>query len=110
MMPCQPVMTKMTMSLCAHGTIPTFSFIPRDHVEIGEGLGQMDFALGAKVSGVLSFCGISLPDWSALAGLCLTCTPVNLGMSRQSTLSGQHADDDRHRPAAEICRGSVPCR
>ena len=34
-----------------HGTIPTFSFTPRDHVEIGEGLGQMDFALGAKVSG-----------------------------------------------------------
>ncbi len=34
-----------------HGTIPTFSFIPRDHVEIGEGLGQMDFTLGAKVSG-----------------------------------------------------------
>ena len=34
-----------------HGTIPTFSFTPLDHVEIGEGLGQMDFALGAKVSG-----------------------------------------------------------
>jgi seryl-tRNA synthetase len=34
-----------------HGTIPSFSFTPRDHVEIGEGLGQMDFALGAKVSG-----------------------------------------------------------
>lgn len=34
-----------------HGTIPTFSFTPRDHVEIGEGLGQMDFTLGAKVSG-----------------------------------------------------------
>jgi seryl-tRNA synthetase len=34
-----------------HGSIPGFSFIPRDHVEIGEGLGQMDFALGAKVSG-----------------------------------------------------------
>ena len=34
-----------------HGTIPTFSFTPRDHVEIGEGLDQMDFALGAKVSG-----------------------------------------------------------
>ena len=34
-----------------HGTIPTFSFTPRDHVEIGERLGQMDFALGAKVSG-----------------------------------------------------------
>ncbi len=35
----------------SHGSIPTFSFTPRDHVEIGEGLGQMDFALGAKVSG-----------------------------------------------------------
>ena len=34
-----------------HGSIPGFSFTPRDHVEIGEGLGQMDFALGAKVSG-----------------------------------------------------------
>ena len=34
-----------------YGAIPSFSFIPRDHVEIGEGLGQMDFALGAKVSG-----------------------------------------------------------
>ena len=34
-----------------HGSIPRFSFTPRDHVEIGEGLGQMDFALGAKVSG-----------------------------------------------------------
>ncbi len=34
-----------------HGPIPGFSFTPRDHVEIGEGLGQMDFALGAKVSG-----------------------------------------------------------
>ena len=34
-----------------HGSIPSFPFTPRDHVEIGEGLGQMDFALGAKVSG-----------------------------------------------------------
>jgi seryl-tRNA synthetase len=34
-----------------HGSIPGFSLTPRDHVEIGEGLGQMDFALGAKVSG-----------------------------------------------------------
>ena len=34
-----------------HGSIPGFSFTPRDHVEIGERLGQIDFALGAKVSG-----------------------------------------------------------
>lgn len=28
-----------------------FDFKPRDHVEIGEGLGQMDFAAGGKISG-----------------------------------------------------------
>ena len=33
------------------GDIPQFSFTPKDHVEIGEGLGQMDFALGAKLAG-----------------------------------------------------------
>ncbi|MEK9745522.1 MAG: serine--tRNA ligase, partial [Candidatus Puniceispirillum sp.] len=35
----------------AVGDIPQFSFTPKDHVEIGEGLGQMDFALGAKLAG-----------------------------------------------------------
>ena len=33
------------------GEIPQFDYTPRDHVAIGEGLGQMDFALGAKVAG-----------------------------------------------------------
>ena len=33
------------------GEKPVFSFIPRDHVDIGEGLGQMDFATAAKLSG-----------------------------------------------------------
>ena len=33
------------------GDIPKFDFVPKDHVVIGEGLGQMDFALGAKLSG-----------------------------------------------------------
>ena len=31
--------------------IPQFDFTPRDHVAIGEALGQMDFGLGAKVAG-----------------------------------------------------------
>ena len=35
----------------AVGDIPQFSFKPKDHVEIGEGLGQMDFTLGAKLAG-----------------------------------------------------------
>ena len=33
------------------GEVPKFDFVPKDHVEIGEGLGQMDFALGAKLAG-----------------------------------------------------------
>ena len=33
------------------GDIPAFTFTPRDHVALGEGLGQMDFAMGAKLAG-----------------------------------------------------------
>ncbi len=33
------------------GEIPSYDFTPRDHVAIGEGLGQMDFAVAAKLSG-----------------------------------------------------------
>jgi seryl-tRNA synthetase len=33
------------------GEVPSFDFATRDHVEIGEGLGQMDFAAAAKMSG-----------------------------------------------------------
>jgi len=33
------------------GEIPAFDFTPRDHVAIGEALGQMDFSTAAKLSG-----------------------------------------------------------
>ena len=33
------------------GDIPKFGFTPKDHVALGEGLGQMDFAMGAKLAG-----------------------------------------------------------
>lgn len=33
------------------GEIPTFDFTPKDHVELGENLGGLDFNLGAKLSG-----------------------------------------------------------
>jgi len=33
------------------GDLPQFSYTPKDHVALGEGLGQMDFALGAKLAG-----------------------------------------------------------
>jgi len=34
-----------------HGSPPSFAFAPREHAEIGEGLGLMDFARAAKLSG-----------------------------------------------------------
>jgi len=33
------------------GVLPTFSFTPKDHVDLGEALGGMDFAAGAKLAG-----------------------------------------------------------
>ncbi|MGC9008815.1 MAG: serine--tRNA ligase, partial [Halothiobacillaceae bacterium] len=33
------------------GTPPSFAFAPRDHVALGEGLGSMDFAAAAKLTG-----------------------------------------------------------
>ena len=33
------------------GDVPSFPFTPKDHVALGEGLGLMDFALGAKLAG-----------------------------------------------------------
>ena len=39
------------MLVRAWGEKPQFSFTPKDHVDIGEALGQMDFATAAKLSG-----------------------------------------------------------
>lgn len=33
------------------GTPRTFDFTPKDHVDIGEGMGQLDFAAGVKIAG-----------------------------------------------------------
>jgi seryl-tRNA synthetase len=33
------------------GTPPTFDFVPKDHVDLGEALGGLDFAAGVKISG-----------------------------------------------------------
>ena len=33
------------------GEVPSFPFTPKDHVALGEGLGLMDFTLGAKLAG-----------------------------------------------------------
>ena len=38
-------------TLRTHGDAPVFDFVPRDHLELGELLGAIDMARGAKVSG-----------------------------------------------------------
>jgi len=38
-------------TLRTHGEVPVFDFEPRDHLELGELLGAIDMARGAKVSG-----------------------------------------------------------
>ncbi len=71
------------------GEIPQFDFTPRDHVAIGEGLGQMDFALGAKVAGArfvvlqgqLAKLSVRLPP------ICWICTRVNSAIRRQFHLT-----------------------
>lgn len=35
----------------SHGDKPAFDFTPKDHVDLGESLGMMDFAAGAKLAG-----------------------------------------------------------
>jgi seryl-tRNA synthetase len=37
--------------LHTHGDIPTFAFTPKQHFELGEALGLMDFATAAKIAG-----------------------------------------------------------
>ncbi|PLX39300.1 MAG: serine--tRNA ligase [Hyphomicrobiales bacterium] len=34
-----------------HGTVPVFDFEPKQHFELGEGLGLMDFEIAAKIAG-----------------------------------------------------------
>src|SRR5690242_3849086 len=43
--------TEANREIRRHGTPPSFAFKPRDHGEIGEGLGLMDFGRAGKLSG-----------------------------------------------------------
>ena len=40
----------------SHGNKPEFTFTPKDHVDLGENLGMMDFTAGAKLSGARFVC------------------------------------------------------
>ncbi len=65
----------------SHGDAPQFTFTPRDHVELGEALGMMDFAAGVKLSGarfVVLKDGLARLE-RALASFMLDCHTTKFG-------------------------------
>ncbi len=98
------------------GTVPTFDFEPRDHLELGEMLGAIDTARGVKVSGsrfyFLSGIGarlelalMSLALHKALsAGFTPLITPtlVSPAIMRGTGFLGAHADEIYYLPADDL--------
>lgn len=98
------------------GTVPTFDFEPRDHLELGEMLGAIDTARGVKVSGsrfyFLSGIGARLElalmslalDKALSAGFTPLITPtlVSPAIMRGTGFLGAHADEIYHLPADDL--------
>ena len=96
------------------GGKPNFAFAPKQHFELGEGLGLMDFercreALRRALRRARRACS---RGWSARwRSSCSTCTPASIGYTEVSPPLLVRDDGAlRHRPAAEIRRGPVPHR
>ena len=94
-----------------HGEPSRFNFPPRQHFEIGEALGLMDFAAAAKLAGsrftvlrgALARLERALGQWM----LDLHTERARLHRSRGAA-AGERRRHVRHRPAPEIRRGSLP--
>ncbi|WP_345763014.1 serine--tRNA ligase [Diaminobutyricibacter sp. McL0608] len=98
------------------GERPTFDFEPRDHLEIGELLGGIDMARGAKVSGarfyylkgVIARLEIALMNMAldrALAGgftPLITPTLVKPEIMQGTGFLGAHADEIYYLPADDL--------
>lgn len=98
------------------GTVPTFDFEPRDHLELGEMLGAIDTARGVKVSGsrfyFLSGIGARLElalmslalDKALSAGFTPLITPtlVSPAIMRGTGFLGAHADEIYYLPADDL--------
>jgi seryl-tRNA synthetase len=93
------------------GQKPAFDFEPKEHFELGEALGQMDFETAAKIVG-FALHGGQRRSGAAGAGA----RPVHAGQAHartrlyrsHSAASGARRGDVRHRAVAEIFGGSVP--
>jgi len=98
------------------GDIPEFSFEPRDHLALSEGLGAIDMARGAKVSGARFYFlrGIGARLEIALMNMALdralasgfvpliTPTLVKPEIMRGTGFLGEHADEVYHLPADDL--------
>lgn len=103
-------------TLRTHGEPPEFDFEPRDHLELGELLGAIDMARGAKVSGARFYFlrGVGARLEIALMNLALdralangftpliTPTLVKPEVMRGTGFLGEHADEVYHLPADEL--------
>ncbi len=98
------------------GTIPTFDFEPRDHLELGEMLGAIDIARGVKVSGSRFYflSGIGARLEIALMSLALdralaegftpliTPTLVSPAIMQGTGFLGAHSDEIYYLPEDEL--------
>jgi len=98
------------------GDKPTFDFEPRDHLELGELLGAIDMARGAKVSGArfsylrgvgarleIALMNMAL-DRALAAGFIPMITPtlVKPEIMQGTGFLGAHADEIYHLPADDL--------
>ena len=98
------------------GEIPTFDFVPRDHLEIGELIGAIDMGRGAKVSGTrfsflrgigarLELAIMNMGLDRALAGgfvPLITPTLVRPEIMRGTGFLGEHSDEVYYLPADDL--------
>jgi seryl-tRNA synthetase len=98
------------------GAIPSFDFEPRDHLELGELLGAIDMARGAKVSGARFYFlrGVgALLEWALMnlaldramrAGFVPLITPtlVRPEIMQGTGFLGAHADEIYHLPTDDL--------
>jgi seryl-tRNA synthetase len=103
-------------TLRTHGEVPTFDFEARDHLELGEKLGAIDMARGAKVSGARFYFlrGIGARLEIALMNMALdhalaadfipmiTPTLVRPEIMDGTGFLGEHADEIYHLPADDL--------
>jgi len=98
------------------GTVPTFDFEPRDHLELGQMLGAIDTERGAKVSGSrfyflrgvgarleLALMNLAL-DKALSAGFIPLITPtlVRPDVMQGTGFLGEHADEIYYLPADDL--------